>query len=145
MSGGLPNVKRSQMAEACDLRGERTGFKQTYSERTGLLPSIMRCDQNFTPSQSLSALTFPCCSEAVHWKNVLQFWLCYIRKTVKLYVLDLIYCLTDTDTAILKLPTIWQINSFPFPYRVLLFNSWECDMAKLAQCQECDKLHITLS
>ena len=28
---------------------------------------------------------------------------------------------------------------------ITLFNSWECDMAKLAQCRECDKLHITLS
>ncbi len=28
---------------------------------------------------------------------------------------------------------------------ITLFNSWECDMAKLAHCQECDKLHITLS
>ncbi len=56
----------------------------------------LQCDATriFTPSQSLSALTFPCCSEAVHWKNVLQFWLCYIRKTVQLYVLDLIFSLT---------------------------------------------------
>ncbi len=37
-------------------------------------------------------------------------------------------------------PYIWR-----YYILITLFNSWECDMAKLAQCQECDKLHITLS
>ncbi len=38
------------------------------------------------------------------------------------------------------LKQVWLIDWF-----ITLFNSWGCDMAKLAQCQECDKLHITLS
>ncbi len=39
MSGGVSNVKRSQMAEASNLRGNA---QDLHMERTGLLPSIYK-------------------------------------------------------------------------------------------------------
>ncbi len=45
--------------------------------------------------------------------------------------------LAHLHSKIRQVPPSWGL--------ITLFNSWECEMAKLAQCQECDKLHITLS
>ncbi len=53
MSLGLSNVKRSQMAEASNLRGNAQDLHQ-HTERTGLLPSIHKIHSYLPVSHELT-------------------------------------------------------------------------------------------